>query len=254
MLDLAGSPDPSRLVINRWVSDQTHARIPNLLAPGSITGATVLVLTNAVYFIAGWSAPFDRARTANAGSHRLDGTVVQAPTMSEAADMGYAEGPGWQAVDMPYQGGQSSMLVIVPAAGTFADFERSLDADRFEAIVSALTPHRVTLALPRFTFRRNASLDTALRVLGMTAEFLPGVADLSGIDGSRRLFIQDVIHEGYIAVDEDGTEAAGATAVIIGVTGLPPQATLSVDRPFLVAIRSANGAVLFLGRAVDPAG
>ena len=195
-LDFVSQPEASRAVINRWVGDQTHGRIPSLVGDGAITSATTMVLSNAVYFLAGWNTPFDRSRTASAAFQRLDGSTATAPAMREQAEMGYAEGPGWHAVDIRYQGDQSSMLVIVPDAGTFADFERGLSAERFEAIVTALAPYRVTLTLPRFSVRRNVSLETALRALGMVDAFTPGTADLSGIDGSRRLYVQHVVHEG----------------------------------------------------------
>ena len=253
LTDFASAPDPSRLGINRWVSERTNGRIPALLAEGTITGSTVFVLTNAVHFNAGWRRVFDPARTAPADFHVTDAMTVRVPTMAQLARLPYAEGAGWRAVSMAYQGSDLSMLVMLPDAGRFADFERDLTAERLEMIAAATTDHIVTMSLPRFSFRSQASLVTALGAMGMAEEFRPGVPDFSGIDGSRRIFLKDVIHEGFIAVDENGTEAAAATAVIGDVVSAPPPATFAADRPFVFAIRAGNGTLLFLGRVMNPA-
>ncbi len=250
--DFSTAPDPSRIAINGWVSDHTAGRIPDLLAQGTITNDTVFVLTNAVHFIAGWRRLFDPARTAHAEFHVSATTTVHAQTMNMQARLPYAEGEGWKAVSLGYQGSDLSMLVVVPDAGHIADFERDLTAERLDMIAAAVTDHIVTLAMPKFSFRTQLSLSTALAGMGMAEEFRSGAADFSGIDGTRRISLKDVIHEGFIAVDENGTEAAAATAVIGEVVSLPPPAALTVDRPFVFAIRSANGTVLFLGRVVDP--
>ena len=250
--DFATAPDASRLAINAWVGERTDGRIPALLAEGTITGDTVFVLTNAIHFTAGWQRVFDPSRTAPADFYVSPTVTARVPTMHLEARLPYAEGPGWKAVSLAYQGSDLSMFVIVPDAGTFEAFERDLTAERFEAIVAAPRDHITTLALPRFSFRAQTSLAPALRAMGMAEEFRAGSADFSGIDGSRRISLKDVIHEGFIAVDENGTEAAAATAVIGEVTSLPPPATLTVDRPFFFAIRSSSGALLFVGRVMNP--
>lgn len=251
--DFATAPDPSRLGINRWVSERTDGRIPALLAEGTISANTVFVLTNAIHFTAGWRRVFDPARTAPADFHLSDATTVRAPTMSMLGRLPYAEGAGWRAVSMAYQGSDLSMLLVLPDAGGFAEFERDLTAERLEMIAAATTDHIVTLSLPRFSFRSQASLVDALGAMGMAEEFRPGVPDFSGIDGMRRIFLKDVIHEGFISVDENGTEAAAATAVIGEVVSAPPPATFTADRPFVFAIRAGNGTLLFLGRVMNPA-
>ena len=252
LLDFERDPEAARGVINTWVSAQTERRIPELLAMGGVHRNTVLVLTNAVYFSASWAQPFRAEDTHPAEFHLLDGTARVVPTMNRVAEMPYADDPAWQAVELPYLGDELSMLVIVPASGRFAEVEQRLDAPALAAVVAALHDRRVTLALPRFSFRTAAGLRAPLIALGMTDAFT-AAADLSGLDGARDLFIQDVVHEGFIAVDEAGTEAAAATAVVIGRTSVPEPATLRADRPFLFAIRDIpTGAVLFLGRVVDP--
>jgi serpin B len=250
--DFATAPDASRLAINAWVGERTAGRIPALLAEGTVTGDTVFVLTNAIHFSAGWQRVFDPSRTAPADFHVSPTVTASVPTMHLAARLPYAEGPGWKAVSLGYQGGELSMLVIVPDAGTFEAFERDLTAERFESIAAMASDHITTLSLPRFSFRSQASLVPALSALGMAEEFRAGAADFSGIDGTRRIALKDVIHEGFIAVDEWGTEAAAAVAVMGELVSLPPPATLAVDRPFFFAIRSPSGGLLFFGRVMNP--
>lgn len=252
LVDFVRDAEGARRVINTWVSTQTERRIPELLPMGVVRPSTVLVLTNAVYFSASWAQPFPAGDTRPADFHLLDGSTRSAPTMNRVAELRYAEGPTWQAVELPYVGEEVSMLVIVPAEGRFAEVERGLDGAALTAVVAGLHPRRVTLALPRFSFRKPAGLREPLMAMGMTDAFSSS-ADLSGMDGTRSLFIQDVLHEGYIAVDEAGTEAAAATAVIVGRVSAPEPATLRADRPFLFAIRdNPTGAVLFFGRVVEP--
>ena len=139
VLDIAADPESARGRINRWVSEQTEARIPELLGAGTVRSSTTLVLTNAVYFNASWSTPFDVAQTAPGPFRTLDGATRQVPTMRRSAELRYAEGEGWQAVELPYVGDEVSMLVILPAEGRFAEVERSLDAARFDAVTHALS-------------------------------------------------------------------------------------------------------------------
>jgi len=253
LLDIAADPNAARGRINAWVSDQTERRIPELLREGSVTSSTTLVLTNAVYFNASWDTPFEAAQTRPADWHPLTGAARPVPMMNRSADIPYAEGDGWQAVELPYTGGDVSMLLMLPAAGRFADFERALTAERLDAVVAGLGSRMVQLTVPTFSFRRHTSLKDLLRGMGMTDAFQGGVADLSGMDGSRTLFVQDVVHEGFIGVNEQGTEAAAATAVLVGPTSAPQPATFRADRPFVFAIRDrASGALLFAGRVVAP--
>jgi serpin B len=253
LLDFGGDPEGSRTAINHWVSDKTETRIPELLPPGIVTSATVLVLTNAIYFNASWDHPFDESSTTDGTFTRLDGSSTNVKLMHQSKEHLYAEGEGWQALELLYAGQDVSMLVILPAKGTFEDFRSKLDGPRFASIVGALGDKLVTTTLPRFSFRTELGVKATLRALGMTDAFEGGVADFSGMDGSRSLFIQDVIHQAFVAVDEKGTEAAAATAVVIGKTSIPQLATFTADRPFIVAIRdNPTGAVLFLGQVTSP--
>jgi serpin B len=245
--------DSARLAINQWVSDQTHAMIPHLFPlPGSLDPATVFVLTNAVYFKADWAAPFD-ANSPN-GTFNAPSGPVQVPMMSKAFGTVSAwTGTGYRAATLPYQGGKTSMILIVPDAGTFDAFEAGLTFDAFEAILRSWPTMGVFLTMPRFKIDASLLLNEVLGGLGMPDAFHDGVADFSGIDGAHDIFLFEVIHQALIAVDEKGTTAAAATAVVGGVTDGPGGDPLVVDRPFIYAIRDdASGSILFLGRVLDP--
>ncbi len=255
LVDYIKATEDARKAINAWVSDQTRERIPELIPDGVLNSDTRLVLTNAIYLNAPWMHRFNKDATAPGPFTRLDGSTVEAQLMRLSEELRFAKGSGYQAVELPYVDGSLSMLVIVPDAGEFADFQSAFNADTLETIVSDLKTAQVQLAFPRFEYRTQASLKDALKELGMPIAFEPNLADFSAMspDG-QTLYIQDVIHEAFIAVDEDGTEAAAATAVIVGDTSAPVDVVeLTVDRPFLYAIRdNETGAILFLGRVVDP--
>lgn len=253
LLDFAADPEGSRTSINRWVSDKTEARIPELIPMGVVSSMTVLVLTNSVYFNASWRAPFEPSDTTDGPFTKLDGSSVGSRLMHQTKEHRYADGDGWQALELLYTGDEVSMLVLLPAAGKFEELRKKLDAARLRSIVSALGPRSVETTLPRFQFRTQLGVKATLQALGMTDAFEGGVADFSGMDGSHSLFIQDVVHEAFVAVDENGTEAAAATAVVVGRTSAPERATFTANRPFIVVIRdNPTGAVLFLGQVTSP--
>jgi serpin B len=250
LMDFEGSPEPSRVAINDWVAARTEDHIQDLLPPMSISSLTRLVLANAIYFKAAWNEPFDEKNTQDGVFHRLDGNAATVPMMNQVATLQYAADTGWQAVAIPYEAEELAMVVIVPE--DFPTFEGSFDAARLSAMLDALSEHQVTLALPKFGFESSFSLADALKQLGMVEAFTDA-ADLSGMNPSEALYISDVFHEAFIDVNEAGTEAAAATAVVVNTTSAPPSATLSVDRPFLFfIIDRPTGAVLFLGRVLDP--
>jgi serpin B len=152
---------------------------------------------------------------------------------------------------MKYVGDEMSMVLIVPDAGTINEFEAALTPDRLGAILATIRVGRVDLKVPKFDFEFDLPLKDTLAALGMPDAFAWGLADFSGMDGSRNLFIQDVLHKAFVGIDEQGTEAAAATAVVIGWLSLPPRVT--VDRPFVFLIRDIEtGTIIFLGRVLDP--
>jgi serpin B len=253
LLDFIASPEPSRLRINDWVAQRTEQRIRDLLPAGAVSADTRLVLVNAVYFNAAWQSQFGAAATADATFARLDGTTATVAMMSQAGNFNYAAGDGYQAVELPYDGGELAMLVVLPAAGQFSVFEQGFDDTRFAAIQSALASRYVNLGLPRFRIAGGFSVKTALQALGMNAAF-GELADFSGISASEAWRIFDIYHKGYADVDERGTEAAAATGVVAGVTSVPPEpVTFRADRPFIFAIVDRQtDTLVFLGRVVAP--
>ncbi len=256
LVDYAADPEAARLAINQWVSEETRQRIEELLPRDVIDRDTRLVLVNAIFFKAGWLFPFDEALTADAPFTRLDGSRVQAPRMAmrEAPTLAYASGDGWQAAALPYAGRMAEMIVIAPEAGRFAEFEAGLDAERYSQILAAMQPRRVQVEMPAFEFRSEFMLRETLRGMGMDEPFTPGLADFSGMTTEEALFISQVIHQAFIGVDEAGTEAAAATAVVMSrEAAVIPDVVLTLDRPFIFVIRDVpSGTVLFIGRVLDP--
>jgi serpin B len=255
IVDYVGAREAARKTINDWVSDRTKARIPQLIPQGVLDETTRLVLTNAAYLKAKWQLPFAKAATTTAPFHRLDGGDVQVQLMHQATlpNWLYARGAGYQAVSIPYVGGLS-MVLVVPDAGAFSSVEAILRDPTRLARTTALSERRaVRLAMPRFEFRTSAALKAALSRLGMPIAFTES-ADFSGITSREPLRIQDVAHEAFISVDEEGTEAAAATAAIVGLTGMPSDIIdLTIDRPFFFFVRDDDtGAIVFMGRVLDP--
>ena len=251
LVDYVTAAEAARVAINGWVAGQTEQRIRELLAQGDVDEMTRLVLVNAIYLKAAWQAPFWEGATAPAPFTRRDGTTVDVPLMHTSGQFQYVAGADWQAVDLPYVGGALSMLVVVP--DDLAVFEKTLDGAALAGIVRGLTSQEVILAMPRFGTESKVELGPVLAALGMPTAFTDA-ADFSGITREQALQISAVIHQANIDVDEKGTEAAAATAVVIRATSMPAEpVTLTIDRPFLFALRDMeSGAVLFLGRITDP--
>jgi serpin B len=253
ILDFINETEQSRVAINDWVSNQTEGRIEDLIPPGAIDALTRLVLTNAIYFNAAWENPFDEDITADGPFYLLDGGQVSVPMMKQTEWFGYTEGEGYQAVQLPYDGNELSMVILLPEAGNFQAFEEGLQAQQVCDIISDLQTTGVTLTMPKFEFDSEFSLADTLAGMGMPIAF-SGAADFSGMTGSPDLFISEVIHKAFVSVDEAGTEAAAATAVIMRMSaapGLPVEVT--IDHPFIFLIRDIEtDAILFVGRVLNP--
>ncbi|HJW21820.1 MAG TPA: serpin family protein [Candidatus Limnocylindrales bacterium] len=255
LVDFEAATEAARQAINSWVSDQTEQRIKELLSKGVLDDQSRLVLVNAIYLKAAWLTPFDPKATKPAPFTHLDGSTAEVPTMHLVAELPYAEGTGWRAVELPYVGGSLAMTVIVP--DDLAAFTAGLDAATFQGIAAKLAERKpeVTLALPIFGTETKTDLKTVLAGLGMADAFDPDRADFSGITDAERLYITAVVHQANIDVDEKGTEASAATAVVMGRTSLPSdRVTFNVDHPFLFALRDVpTGAIVFLGQITTPA-
>ncbi len=250
-VDFAGAPEESRARINDWVSEETQDKIRDLLPFGAVDSNTRLVLTNAIYFNASWQLPFDRRLTRELPFHLAGGSVVEVPMMTETSrDLyGYVEGEGYQAVDVPYSSGEMSMTILLPDEGTFVEFEDSLNARVLDRIFDDLEIGDIALTMPLFELESEFSLDNTLAEMGMPDAF-GAEADFSGMTGTKGLWISKVVHKAFVSVDEEGTEAAAATAVVVEESG---PILVTVDRPFIFLIRDrATGAVLFLGRVMNP--
>ncbi|MGK4000321.1 serpin family protein [Sorangium sp. So ce1024] len=254
LADFAADPAGAEGLINAWVSDRTEEKIPKLL-DGSVTAETVSVLVNAIYFDAAWKTPFSKGATQPGTFRRGDGTSVTARMMNGSQEALYGAGDGWEAVQMMYGGAPVSMFLVLPDEGTADTFQESLDGAALEAIITSMEERSVDITMPKFSFGSSFSLKEALTGLGMEAAFSPG-ADFTGMVAGADLWIHDVVHKAIIDVDEDGTEAAGSTGVIVNSTGsgnFPEPAAIVLDRPFFFFIRDLpTGALLFAGRVNDP--
>ena len=254
-LDFVKDQEASRQAINQWVSQQTNQRIQDLIARGVITTDTRLVLTNAIYFKANWQHQFEKSQTADGTFFIARDSPVQVPMMHGSAEYGYVKEDRVQVVELPYSNPDFSMVIVMPDPDTLQQYEQSLDAGKIAALINDLKEQEVDLTMPKFKFDNSIGLAKTLQGLGMTDAFTPGVADFSKIDGGKgQLFIQDVLHKAFIAVDEQGTEAAAATAVVVGTTAMPLEnAKMVIDHPFLFLIRNkVSGTILFIGRVVNP--
>jgi len=253
ILDFMNETEKSRLTINDWVSDQTEGRIKDLIPQGAIDALTRLVLTNAIYFNAAWENTFDEDMTADGPFYLPDGGQVIVPMMKQTESFGYTEGDGYQAVELRYDGGELSMVILLPEAGQFQAFEEGLQSQQVGDITSGLQPTGVALTMPQFKFDSEFSLKDNLAGMGMPIAFSDS-ADFSGMTGNPELFISEVVHKAFVAVDEAGTEAAAATAVIMDESAMPGEPVeVTIDRPFIFLIRDIEtGAILFVGRVMNP--
>jgi serpin B len=255
LVDYKTAAEAARKTINEWVAAQTEDKITDLIPQGALDALTRLVLVNAVYLDATWASQFDKNLTTDGEFTTLGGQIVTTPMMSQSAGLAYAKGDGWQAVELPYARNELAMLMIVPDEARFSEVEGRVTSGLIEEAATSLrTGAEVQLTMPKFEFRTQAGLADALKALGMQKAFDPEAADFSGMTKQEALCISDVIHEAYIAVDEEGTEAAAATAVIMRATAAPLETVqVTIDRPFLFALRDLDtGAILFLGRVTDP--
>lgn len=261
LLDFVSAPDPSRVIINTWVSEQTNERIKDLIPPGAINNNTVLVITNAIYFKADWLLKFDLQKTDNQKFGLLRGDSVSVPMMklsgkeNKGIKLLYRESADFRVLELPYRGERIVMDFILPDSGKFSVFESGMTFEKINASFAnldsvVLPPVRI----PKFEFSTpSISLVNAFEELGMITPFSAVTADFSNMSRIPS-YIGNIIHKAFIKVDESGTEAAAATAVIMdtkSVTPYPP--SFVANRPFIYLIRDKQtNAILFMGRVLDP--
>lgn len=241
-------------VIDSWVSQATDGQIPSLLSPSDLSPKTRLVLVNAVYFKGAWATAFDPSLTAPAPFTTADGTRVQAPTMNATSLAATGSiGTDLTALELPYKGDALVMDFLMPS-GSLTDFEASLTSESLEAALKGMSKSEFGVSLPKFSFKNGLKLIPILQALGMLDVFDPALADLSGIDGAKDLYVSLVVQDAMVEVNEQGTVAAAATAVIVSQTGGAAEPVrIVLDRPFLFLIRDLNtGSVLFMGRVENP--
>ena len=259
-VDFVRQTEQARTTINDWVAKQTKDKIKDLLAKGILTIDTRLVLTNAIYFKSNWAEKFQKADTKD-GSFKLSADQsVDVPLMHQRHDLGYMENADLQLLELPYTQRELSMVILLPKQiDGLAGLEKSLTAANLRAWMKGMQRESVEVTLPKFTFSGEFRLTDTLMAMGMTDAFEAGQADFSGMTTADKLFISAVIHKAFVAVDEEGTEAAAATAVVMGATSVMPQPkepkVFKADHPFIFLIRhNTTGEILFVGRLANPKG
>ncbi len=254
------SAESARGEINQWVERQTNNKIRNLIAPGTLTPATRLVLTNAIYFKGDWRNQFEKSATKDEDFHLSATHSIKTPMMHRTGSYPYYNGGTFQALELPYAGDDLSMVVLLPKEKTgLPALEQSFTAASLTQWLQGLKPAaKVILTLPRFTMTRQFELSHVLARMGMPQAFTRA-ANFSGMNGKGGITISAAIHKAFIDVNEQGTEAAAATATVFQATAMrrpmpePPPIVFRADHPFLFLIRDTKtGSILFMGRVSDP--
>lgn len=262
--------EAARAAINAWVEKETRTRVKDLIPAGAITRLTRMVLANAVYFKGNWASQFKKALTKDRDFHLDRGGKQAVPTMEQTGTFGYAEvdyslerkfGAKAQLLELPYAGGDLSMVVMLPEAGGLRNLETSLSTIGLNRWLKDLRPQEVNVRLPKFKLEmeKPISLKDPLKSLGMIDAFDDLRADFTGMHQSDQiLYITHVLHKAFVDVNEEGTEAAAATGVIVGIRASeiePEPKVFHADRPFLFLIRDVKtGGILFMGRVMNPKG
>jgi serpin B len=248
----------ARKDINAWVEDKTQQKIKDLLAPGILTAITRLVLVNAIYFKAAWLFPFEKALTKDADFTLSDNKKVKVPMMRQTKDFGYAETPDLQILKAPYVRDLAMYILLPKKPAALAGIEAGLTSDKLKALFSSTVTKEVAVSLPRFKIEEKYELNSVLKSMGMPDAFDRDKADFSGmaaLNPEERLYISKVIHKAFVDVDEKGTEAAAATAIVMEKLAMAQRkpAEFKADHPFIFAIcDNTTGSILFMGRLSDP--
>ena len=261
-LDFINQPEESRVTINDWVAGKTNDKIEDLIPEGMINSMTRFVITNAIYFKGTWVLQFDKNMTTEADFTTPSGETVTVDMMKRTDDdavYGYAETDGLQVLEMPYEnesGKKLSMIVLLPKENDLKEAEDALSADNLEEITDSIKSRQVKVYFPKFKLETEYLLSDTLIDMGMPMAFT-GSADFSGIDGTKYLYISDVVHKAFVEVNEEGTEAAAATGVVYA-SGMSPEKepipVFRADHPFIFMIQDdETGNILFIGRISNPA-
>jgi len=255
-VDYITNPEDARIKINDWVSKETKEKIKDILQPGDITRLTRLVLTNAIYFKGKWQTEFDKKSTRDEDFYLINGQKTKVKMMYQKNTFNYYENDDLQLLEMPYKGNKVSMVIILPKTGKFVTVENMIDEKKLQELINNTTEIKVKAYIPRFKFTQSFDLSGVLSDMGMKDAFSPA-ADFSGINGQKNdLYISKVIHKAFVDVNEEGTEAAAATAVVMSTKAAPiieKPVIFKADRPFIFLVRDKEaGSILFMGRVMDP--
>lgn len=253
-LDYAKETEKARQTINKWVEDKTNNKIKDLIKPGILNALTRMVLANAIYFKGNWASQFKKKFTRDMPFRINPSKKIKAPMMFQKHEFGYYTDNQIQVLEMPYVGEQLSMVVLLPKkVDGLAQIEKSLSAAKLKQWTGKLRKTEVETWFPKFKMTLAFSLAEKLIALGMINAFDMGRADFSGMDGTKMLFISAVIHKAFVEVNEEGTEAAAATAVMMMKVSARMYPQFRADHPFIFLIRDkATDSILFMGRVVDP--
>ena len=260
-LDFYGDPSGSADTINRWVENETNGKIKDLVSSGSITPLTYLILTNAIYFKSDWRYQFDTEATEEVNFHLTGSDTVKMEMMhmcDEDIELNYSDNGEVRMLQLPYKNNDLSMYILLPHTNDISSLEEDLEMAYFEDLKSTMSGEWVDVGIPRFKFELKYTLNQYLIDMGMEDAFDPDLADFSGIkeDGSRDLYITGVIHKSFVEVNEEGTEAAAATAVMMGGSSVTEEETpiyFWADHPFIFLIEHQDtGQILFMGKVEDP--
>ena len=254
-IDFSGLPEPSRLEINNWVAENTSQKIIELIPEGAIKPLTRMVLVNAIYLNAPWQQAFNSEFTTKQSFFKLDQQVVDVNMMEKTINLPYLVTDQVSMVEIPYIGDDLAMVLLMPESKSYDSFVSTLDKSMISDLISQETWGEVELKIPRFKAENKFQLNNVLGKMGMKQAFDPNLADFSVMAEGNDLYIDQVIHQAVIAVDETGTEAAAATAVIILGKGFNPSEPqkITFDHPFLFFIRDTkSGSILFLGQILNP--
>ena len=254
-VDFISAAETSRKEINTWVAEQTNDKIKDLIPQGAVDSLTRLVLTNAIYFKGKWENEFDKKLTKDAPFSVTVDKRAQVPLMYQKERFKYGQTADLQLLEMPYQGDDVSMLVLLPKkVDGLSALEEQLSPENLQKWTQRMRKQEVRTYIPRFKLEEQLVLNSVLKELGITSAFAPGQADFSGMNGRKDLYITAAIHKAFVDVNEEGTEAAAATGIVVGVTSAPlDPIVFRADHPFVFMIRDQRtDAILFMGRVTNP--
>lgn len=257
LLDYANDTEGSRQTINRWVEEKTEDRIKNLIPENTLSPLTRLVLVNAIYFKGKWIDKFEAYNTKDETFTLEDGSTITTPLMQQSEHFRYSESETYQSVELNYEGFRTSMVVVLPKEGLTLNLYNDIK-ESYNKIIDEATSKKVNLKLPKFEFATDVyNLKEPFKALGMIDAFSSGNADFSAMTGEPELFIGEILHKAFIKVDENGSEAAAATAVTMALTSMPPveeePVDMFVNRPFIFFIKDReSGQILFMGVIKEP--